>query len=188
MRLNHRLGVAGAPASLTLLRNLPLLFTLVAPLACAAELPHVYALVNARVVTSPGKVIEKGTVIVRGGVIAAVGASGAVAVPADAQVLDLSGQTVSPGLIDPYVTVSRLSGARPAAPDDAAGPRRGAAGGAPPQATPAPEPSGNVLPSPKLHPEKSVLSDLKVSSEVREALRDLGFTVVAAAVRLRNTS
>jgi imidazolonepropionase-like amidohydrolase len=103
-----------------------------------------------------------------------------VAVPADAQVMDLAGQTVSPGLIDPYVTVSRLSGARPAAADDAAAGRRGAGAAAFPQATPAPEPSGNALPSSKLHPEKSVVADLKISSEVREAFRDLGFTVVAA--------
>jgi len=146
----------------------------------AAELPHVYALVNARVVTSPGKVIENGVVIVRGGVIAAVGSAGAVAVPADAQVMDLEGQTVSPGLIDPYVTVSRLSGVRPSVPDDTATGRRGAGAAAFPQATPAPEPSGNVLPSSKLRPERTVLSDLKVSSDVREAFRDLGFTVIAA--------
>ena len=95
--------------------------------ASAAELPHVYALVNARVVTAPGKVLEKATVVVRGGLVEAVGVSGAVAVPADAQVIDLSGKTVSPGLIDPYVTQSRLSGARPAtADDDARGRRAGA--------------------------------------------------------------
>lgn len=139
-----------------------------------------YALVNARVVTSAGKVIDKGTVIVRGGVIAAVGAAGAVAVPADAHVMDLEGQTVSPGLIDPYVTVSRLSGVRPPASDDSSAGRRGAGAAAFPQATPAPEPSGNALPSSKLRPERTVLSDLKVSSDAREAFRDLGFTVVAA--------
>ncbi len=173
-------GLAAAP--LTLLRKSPLLsssFFLVASLSSAAELPHVYALVNARVVTSPGRVIEKGTVVVRGGVIAAVGEASAVAVPADAQVMDLEGQTVSPGLIDPYVTVSRLSGARPSTAEETVTGRRGA-GAAIPQATPAPEPSGNALPHSKLHPEKTVLSDLKVSSEVREAFRDLGFTVVAA--------
>ena len=115
-------GRTAAPAPLHLLRKSSLLFSLSFSFllasfsfSSAAELPHVYALVNAHVVTAPGKVIDKGTVIVRGGEIVAVGASGAVAVPADAQVLDLEGDTVSPGLIDPYVTVSRLSGVRPAA-------------------------------------------------------------------------
>ena len=187
MCTTHGSGGGRAAAPLHLLKRSSLLFFppflsffLSAFPSSAAELPHVYALVNARVVTSPGKVIEKGTVIVRGGMIAAVGAAGAVAVPADAQVMDLEGQTVSPGLIDPYVTVSRLSGARPAAADDAATGRRGAGAGAISQATPAPEPSGAALPSAKLHPEKSVLADLKISSDVREAFRDLGFTVVAA--------
>ncbi|HEY3350823.1 MAG TPA: amidohydrolase family protein [Thermoanaerobaculia bacterium] len=178
MRTTHGTGGGRAAAPLHLLSSI--FFVLFGLDSHAAELPHVYALVNARVVTAPGKVIEKGTVIVRGGVIAAVGAAGAVAEPADAQVMDLEGQTVSPGLIDPYVTVSRLSGARPSAPDESATGRRGAGAAAMPQATPAPEPSGNALPSSKLRPERSVHSDLKVSSDVREAFRDLGFTVIAA--------
>ncbi len=189
MRLNHRLGVAGAPTSLTpqgksssplsLLFLSSILLVLFGPSLSAAEPPHVYALVNARVVTAPGKVIEKGTVVVRGGVIAAVGASGSVAVPADAAVMDLAGQTVSPGLIDPYVTLSRLSGARPASADESAA--AGRRGGAPAfAATPAPEPAGLAAPSSKIHPERSVLADLRVSPEFRESMRDLGFTLVAA--------
>jgi imidazolonepropionase-like amidohydrolase len=170
MRTSH--GAGGGRAAALLLSFLPALLS-------AAELPHVYALVNARVVTSPGKVIEKGTVIVRGGVVVAVGASAAVAVPADAHVMDVEGGTVSPGLLDPYVPVSRLSGVRPAPVDDAPGGRRGAPAASPTPAAPAPEASGNALPSSRLHPEHSVLADLKVSAEAREALRDLGFTVVA---------
>ena len=104
------------------------------------ELPRVYALTNARVVTAPGKVIEKGTIVVRGGVIEAVGAAAAVKVPADAQVLDLEGKNVYPGLIDPYVTLGRLSGRRDTPADDASAPRRGAAPAGPaPVATPAAE-------------------------------------------------
>ena len=157
-----------------------ILFVLFGRITNGAELPNVYALTNARIVTSPGKAIEKGTVVVRGGVIEAVGASGAVAVPPDAHVIDLAGKTVSPGLIDPYVTESRLSGARPApAEDDLRGRRAGpAAPAATP--TPAPEPSGNVHPIARVHPEKNVLTDLKIAADVKEALRDLGFTAVAA--------
>lgn len=60
--------------------------------------PGVHALVNARIVQAPGRVIEKGTVVLRDGVIEAVGAD--VKPPADARIWDLSGLTVYPGLID----------------------------------------------------------------------------------------
>src|SRR5688572_13776286 len=64
--------------------------------------PAVHALVNAKVVVAPGKVIEKGTVVVRDGVIVAVGPAGEVEAPADARVWDLAGKTVYPGLIEAY--------------------------------------------------------------------------------------
>src|SRR6185436_16468783 len=57
-----------------------------------------YAITNARIVTVSGAVIEKGTVVIRDGLIAAVGANATV--PADARVIDGSGLTVYPGLID----------------------------------------------------------------------------------------
>ncbi|HQR67810.1 MAG TPA: amidohydrolase, partial [Thermoanaerobaculia bacterium] len=78
---------------------------LAAAAASAAELPDVFALVGAKVVTAPGKAIEKGTIVVRDGVVTAVGPAGAVAVPADATEIDLAGKTVYPGLIDPFVTL-----------------------------------------------------------------------------------
>jgi imidazolonepropionase-like amidohydrolase len=57
-----------------------------------------YAITNARIVTVSGPVIEKGTVVIRDGLIAAVGAN--VTAPADARVIDGTGLTVYPGLID----------------------------------------------------------------------------------------
>jgi imidazolonepropionase-like amidohydrolase len=57
-----------------------------------------YAITNARIVTVAGPVIDKGTVVMRDGVIEEVGA--AVAAPADALIVDGSGLTVYPGLID----------------------------------------------------------------------------------------
>ncbi len=62
--------------------------------------PQVFALTNARLVLSPGNVIEKGNLVIREGVIEAVGANAAV--PADAIVLDMKGKTIYPGLIDSY--------------------------------------------------------------------------------------
>ena len=43
--------------------------------------PQVHALINARIVQQPGKVVEKGTVVLRDGVIASVGEN--VTLPAD---------------------------------------------------------------------------------------------------------
>lgn len=53
--------------------------------------PDVHALVGARIVVSPGHVIEQGTVVVRDGRIEAVGR---VETPADARVWELSGKTI----------------------------------------------------------------------------------------------
>jgi imidazolonepropionase-like amidohydrolase len=57
-----------------------------------------YAIRNARIVTVTNGVIEKGTVLIKGGRIEAVGAT--VAVPRDAKVIDATGLSVYPGLID----------------------------------------------------------------------------------------
>jgi len=57
-----------------------------------------YALTNARIVVQPGRTIERGTVVIREGRIAAVGSQ--VAIPPDAERIDLGGLVVYPGLID----------------------------------------------------------------------------------------
>jgi len=62
--------------------------------------PAVHALTNARLILSPGRVVEKGTIVIRRGVIDAVGAD--VQPPADARVWDMGGKTIYPGLIDAY--------------------------------------------------------------------------------------
>lgn len=62
----------------------------------AAEPPT--AIVGARIFTVDGATIEKGTVVIAGGKIAAVGAE--VAPPAGARIVDGTGKTVYPGLID----------------------------------------------------------------------------------------
>ena len=166
----------------SLLPALLLAAPLVAVAAPAADAPDVYALVNGRVVTAPGKSLEKGTIVVRDGVIAAVGPSGTVPVPADAREIDLSGKTLYPGLIDPYVTLSRLSGKkdRPAEDDDGSARRGGPGVGPQPTPTPMPEASGNVHPLSRVTPEKRAVAEVRISAEAREDLRDLGFTLVQA--------
>ncbi len=57
-----------------------------------------YAITNAKIVPVTGPEIAKGTVVIQGSKITAVGAS--VAVPAGATVIDASGLTVYPGMMD----------------------------------------------------------------------------------------
>jgi imidazolonepropionase-like amidohydrolase len=63
-----------------------------------------YAITNARIVTVSGPVIDRGTVVVRNGLIAAAGAN--VTAPSDARVIDGTGLTVYPGLIDSYTNLA----------------------------------------------------------------------------------
>ena len=59
------------------------------------------AFTNARIITMEGnEVIERGTVVVEGNVIKAVGAK--VSVPKGAKVIDCSGKTIMPGIIDAH--------------------------------------------------------------------------------------
>ena len=66
--------------------------------------PAVHALVGARIVVAPGRVIGRGTLVVRDGVIEAVGPEAAV--PGDARVWPMEGKTIYAGLIDAYSPVS----------------------------------------------------------------------------------
>jgi imidazolonepropionase-like amidohydrolase len=64
----------------------------------AAQQPSVYAIRNAKIVTVTGATIERGTVLIREGKIAEVGAK--VTVPANAKIIDATGLSVYPGMID----------------------------------------------------------------------------------------
>src|ERR1043165_2846160 len=78
-----------------------------------------YAITNARIVTVSGPVIDRGTVVIRNGLIAAAGAN--VTAPSDARVIDGTGLTVYPGLIDSYTNL--------ALPEAAPSPSPGGGGG-----------------------------------------------------------
>lgn len=62
-----------------------------------------YAITNARIVTVSGATIDRGTVVIRDGLISAVGAN--VNAPPDARVIDGTGMTVYPGVIDASTTL-----------------------------------------------------------------------------------
>ena len=85
------------------------------PMLEARQLPAapVYAIQGAKIVTA-GSTIDKGNLVMRNGLIEDVGA--AVAVPADAVVVDGTGLTVYPGLIDMTNTTAVAGVAAPAAP------------------------------------------------------------------------
>jgi len=78
-----------------------------------AEAPNVYVIKGAKVITAAGAPITNGTVVIRGGLIEAVGAS--VNAPQDATVIDGTGMTVYPGLID-MGTAAGLDAAPPTPP------------------------------------------------------------------------
>ena len=63
-----------------------------------------YAITNARIVPVSGALIERGTIVFRNGLIVAVGAN--VSAPSDARVIDGTGLTVYPGLIDSYTNLA----------------------------------------------------------------------------------
>ncbi len=95
------------------------------------NVPAVYAITNARIVPVSGPVIDKGTIVVRDGLIAAVGAT--TQAPSDARIVDGTGLTVYPGLIDANSTFGYASAAAARAAADAGRGGRGGRGGAPAQ-------------------------------------------------------
>ncbi|MGZ8344046.1 MAG: amidohydrolase family protein [Allosphingosinicella sp.] len=72
----------------------------------AADRPSgIVALTGARIVTmaaADGGIIDDGIIVVRGDRIVAVGRRGEVAVPAGARIVDVSGKTIIPGLVDAH--------------------------------------------------------------------------------------
>ena len=79
------------------------LLSVMAAAALAADAPRPIAIRGARIVTVSGPVIEKGTIVLSGGKIVAVGESAAI--PGVAEVIDGTGKTVYPGLINGLTTL-----------------------------------------------------------------------------------
>lgn len=140
---------------------------------------NVYAITNAQIVTGTGTTIEKGSIIIRDGLISGVGAE--VNIPADARIIDGSGLTIYPGLIDAY---TNLGFPAPITPATAA-----ARGGAPPpnpallalqQAPPAITARST---STAFHPEILAADRMRVEENQLEAIRGAGLTSVLSVPR-----
>jgi imidazolonepropionase-like amidohydrolase len=70
-----------------------------------------FALKGGKLLTVSHGTIENGVLVISGGKIAALGAAGAVKIPKDAEVIDVTGMTVYPGLIDSesYLGLTEIS-------------------------------------------------------------------------------
>jgi len=69
------------------------------------------ALKGARIITMKGdEVIENGTIIVNGNKIEEIGKAADVKIPADAQVIEVNGKTIMPGIVDVHAHVGHFSG------------------------------------------------------------------------------
>jgi imidazolonepropionase-like amidohydrolase len=134
-----------------------------------------YAITNARIVTVSGPIIERGTVVVRNGLIAAVGAD--VSAPPDARVIDGTGLTVYPGLIDSYTNLALPD----AAPSPSPGGGRGGAFFAATQ--PQPASSTNSTQPPGLQPEVMVEDVIRPGGNEIEAARNIGITTALTLPR-----
>ena len=121
--------------------------------------PGVHAFTGARIVVSPGRVLDNATLVVRDGVIEAVGTG--VDVPADARVWPMSGRTLYAGFIDAHADLE----------------------------IDAPPPEGERDPgpvhwNPQVRADFSAAGDFRDDAERRSALRSQGFTTAHAVPRL----
>ncbi|HVS18294.1 MAG TPA: amidohydrolase, partial [Planctomycetota bacterium] len=86
-------------------------FAFAALLLAGRDDPPARAFVGARLIPIDGPEIERGVLVVRDGRIEAVGPEGEVALPADAERIDLSGRTLMPGLVCTHSHVGEPWGA-----------------------------------------------------------------------------
>lgn len=144
-----------------------------------------YALTNVRIVTAPGKVIERGTVVTRDGRIVAVGAS--VPIPAGVVKMDLSGHTVYPGLIDAATSIGLPNPMRalPAqAADGGAAGGRGGRGAAPAPAGGRGQPLGRGGPPappvvlPEVEADAQAVDQFSPTDDQLKAFRAGGVTTI----------
>lgn len=135
--------------------------------------PGAYAIKDAQIVTLAGRTISKGTVVMRNGLITEIGEN--VQIPADAHVIDGSGLTVYPGIIDGYTNLGVAS--QPQAP--AGGPGQGGGRRAQAAAAAAQQDPDDALGD----PAEQVAEELTTSGQALEDARSAGVTTALTSVR-----
>lgn len=133
--------------------------------------PRIHALTNAKVIVSPGVVLESASIVLRDGLIESIGAD--IDIPPEARIWDLDGRVVYPGFIDPMSELGLPGGLRQLSP-------RGPGSGPPPQPLTAP---ANGYWNSRIRPEIDVAELLSIDAESIEAARETGFTAVLAVPR-----
>jgi imidazolonepropionase-like amidohydrolase len=141
-----------------------------------------YALTNVRIVTAPGRVIDRGTVLIRNGRIAAVGPQ--VTVPGGVVTMDLSGHSVFPGLIDAASNIGLPSAYRPIPTAEAPVGGRGGRGGGGRGNVPGLVPTVNAtpiaqsFPSPEVDAQAQAADMFAPTPDQLKSLRAGGITTV----------
>lgn len=137
-----------------------------------AVAPPDYALINARIIVAPGRVIERGTIRVTDGRIAAVGDR--VTLPAGVVQFDAAGRNIYPGLID-AATTTGLPRVMPQGGGRGGGPE-------PAGAQQAAQPSqGRQQPPPQVRPGQMAADVFAPSESELEAYRAAGVTTLGLA-------
>ena len=134
-----------------------------------------YAITNARIVTVSGPTIERGTIVIRNGLISAVGAN--VAAPPDARVIDGTGLTVYPGVIDANTTLG-IPRPTPTPGPSLGGGFAGLFGQSAPSAV-----SPNSTQLPGLQPEIQAADIIRPGGAEIEASRNAGITTARSSSR-----
>jgi len=133
--------------------------------------PGAYAIKDAQIVTLAGKTISKGTIVIRNGLIAEIGEN--VRIPADARLIDGSGLTVYPGIIDGFTTLGIP--AQPQSPAGGAGP----GGGRRAQAVAPPQDPDDALGN----PSNQVAEEVTPGGQAIEDARSFGVTTALTSMR-----
>jgi imidazolonepropionase-like amidohydrolase len=137
-----------------------------------------YAITNARIVTVSGPIIERGTIVIRNGLIASVSAS-ASAAPADARIIDGTGLTVYPGMLDSYTNLGMPQTQASTSTERG----RGGRGNSNQQSDSQTAFSPNSTQPPGLQPEVLAIDLLQPGSAQIEAARSSGITSALTAPR-----
>jgi Amidohydrolase family len=151
------------------------LLALASTVAAQGGEPQYFAIRGAKIVPVSGPPVEGATIVMAHGIITAFGKD--VPIPADAWVIEGSGLTVYPGLIDAFTDVGI-----PAAPAPAAGAEGGGGGRRMP--IPGQEISRGPEDRPGTTAWRSAADEVSLADKRIESWRNVGFTTVVCAPKV----